>query len=155
VTVERTNAAQLQVDGEECRYVELDGAYPGRKALVAPSSRQNVAPHQPIRTLPIQASSVNLINSPQSHHHIASHNLQLPDDDNMASLRTRSAAGLLRSVSSTRVASPHVTRRFQSSVTQATGTVPAPVENQPDYDVPGDKATSYVPAPLQFCSCGY
>ncbi|KAH7322951.1 ETC complex I subunit conserved region-domain-containing protein [Stachybotrys elegans] len=66
----------------------------------------------------------------------------------MASLRTRSAAGLLRSISSTRVASPHVARRYQSSVTQATGTVPAPVENQPDYDIPADKATStFTPVP--------
>lgn len=65
----------------------------------------------------------------------------------MASLRTRSAAGLLRGASTSRIAVSSAPRRFQSSITQATGTTPvAPKENQPDYDIPADKATSYVDA---------
>ncbi|KFA62728.1 hypothetical protein S40285_05026 [Stachybotrys chlorohalonatus IBT 40285] len=67
----------------------------------------------------------------------------------MASLRTRSAAGLLRGASTSRIAVSSAPRRFQSSITQATGTTPvAPKENQPDYDIPADKATStFTPVP--------
>lgn len=64
----------------------------------------------------------------------------------MASLRTQSAARMLRSVASPRVALSAAPRRFQSSVTTAApGTVPvAPsTTNQPDYDIQADKATSY------------
>lgn len=69
----------------------------------------------------------------------------------MASLRTQSAARMLRSVASPRVALSAAPRRFQSSVTTAApGTVPvAPsTTNQPDYDIQADKATStFTPVP--------
>ncbi|KEY66616.1 hypothetical protein S7711_01910 [Stachybotrys chartarum IBT 7711] len=67
----------------------------------------------------------------------------------MASLRTRSAAGLLRGASTGRIAVLSAPRRLQSSMTQATGTTPvAPKENQPDYDILADKATStFTPVP--------
>ncbi|KAK0388771.1 hypothetical protein NLU13_5014 [Sarocladium strictum] len=66
----------------------------------------------------------------------------------MASLRTQSAARMLRAASTPamRAAAP---RRWQSSVTSATAAVPAPeTTNQPDYDIQADKATStYTPVP--------
>lgn len=65
----------------------------------------------------------------------------------MASLRTQSAARLLRSASAPRAALPLTARRFVSDSTTATGVVPAPSDpNQPDYSLPHDKATStYTP----------
>jgi hypothetical protein len=61
----------------------------------------------------------------------------------MASLRTPAAAGLMRAVATSRIASLPAARRFQSKVTQASGVVPEPItKNQPDYDIPADKATS-------------
>ena len=56
---------------------------------------------------------------------------------------------MLRIVNPTRVAASPAARRFQSSVTQATGSVPEPkAANQPDYDIPADKATStFSPVP--------
>jgi NADH dehydrogenase (ubiquinone) Fe-S protein 4 len=61
----------------------------------------------------------------------------------MASLRSQRAAQLLRGAIAPRVALSAAPRRFQSSVTQASGTVPAPTTNEPDYDIQADKATSY------------
>ncbi|RMJ10152.1 NADH-ubiquinone oxidoreductase 21 kDa subunit, mitochondrial [Fusarium euwallaceae] len=66
----------------------------------------------------------------------------------MASLRSQRAAQLLRGAIAPRVALSAAPRRFQSSVTQASGTVPAPTTNEPDYDIQADKATStYTPVP--------
>ncbi|KAF5004548.1 hypothetical protein FDECE_8960 [Fusarium decemcellulare] len=67
----------------------------------------------------------------------------------MASLRTQNAARLLRNAVAPRVALSAAPRRFQSSVTQASGTIPAaPTTNEPDYDIKADKATStYTPVP--------
>lgn len=63
----------------------------------------------------------------------------------MASLRTQSAARMLRTVASPRIAVAAAPRRLQSTtVTAASGTVPAPVtNNEPDYKIQADKATSY------------
>lgn len=58
----------------------------------------------------------------------------------MASLRTQSAAKLLRVP---RVAVAAATRRFKSSVTTPVPTEPAET-NQPDYSIRPEKATSYV-----------
>lgn len=60
----------------------------------------------------------------------------------MASLRTQSAARMLRSATASRVALAAAPRRFQGSVTAATGTVPAVKTNEPDYDLHADKASS-------------
>lgn len=67
----------------------------------------------------------------------------------MASLRTYQAAKLLRSATTSRIATPLVARRFQSNVTSATGVVPTTEDqNQPDYEAPQDKATStFTPVP--------
>ncbi|KAI5457165.1 ETC complex I subunit conserved region-domain-containing protein [Mariannaea sp. PMI_226] len=69
----------------------------------------------------------------------------------MASLRSQSAVRMLRSASSSRVALAAAPRRFQSSVTASTGTVPAApstTTNEPDYKIHADKATStYTPVP--------
>ncbi|KPM40344.1 hypothetical protein AK830_g6250 [Neonectria ditissima] len=68
----------------------------------------------------------------------------------MASLRSQSAARLLRSAASPRVAISVAPRRFESSVTTTRGTVPvAPsTTNQPDYTISADKATStFTPVP--------
>jgi hypothetical protein len=66
-----------------------------------------------------------------------------PSRRKMASLRSQRAAQLLRGAIAPRVALSAAPRRFQSSVTQASGTVPAPTTNEPDYDIQADKATSY------------
>ncbi|KAM5386895.1 hypothetical protein ACJZ2D_000188 [Fusarium nematophilum] len=66
----------------------------------------------------------------------------------MASIRSQSAARFLRSAVAPRVALSAAPRRYQSSVTQASGTIPAPTTNEPDYDIQADKATStYTPVP--------
>ncbi|KAL2206713.1 hypothetical protein CC79DRAFT_1335042 [Sarocladium strictum] len=65
----------------------------------------------------------------------------------MASLRTQSAARLLRATASpaSRLAMPV---RWQSSLTSAPAAVPAPQENQPDYEIQADKAAStFTPVP--------
>lgn len=63
----------------------------------------------------------------------------------MASLRTQSAARLLRNAVRPRIALASVPRRFGSSVNSPADVVPAMpgAANQPDYDAPVDKATSY------------
>merc|ERR1712000_434522 len=69
----------------------------------------------------------------------------------MASLRTHSAARLLRGASASRTTFAAIPRRFQSSgsVTSATPPVPTKLEDtQPDYSIGPDKATStYTPVP--------
>ena len=61
----------------------------------------------------------------------------------MASLRTQSAARMLRAAATP--ASRIAPRRWQSTATSAPAAVPAPTTtNQPDYDIQADKATSYV-----------
>ncbi|KAM0255192.1 hypothetical protein ACHAQJ_006035 [Trichoderma viride] len=67
----------------------------------------------------------------------------------MASLRTQSAARLVRNAMRPRMALASIPCRFESSVAKPTGIVPAtPGANQPVYDVPIDKATStYTPVP--------
>ncbi len=62
----------------------------------------------------------------------------------MASLRIQGAGKMLRSATTARVSLPLAARRFQSAVT-TTNTVPS--VNQPDYDAPADKATSYAQKP--------
>lgn len=62
----------------------------------------------------------------------------------MASLRTQSAARLVRNAMRPRIALASIPRRFESSAAKPADVVPAmPSANQPDYDVPLDKATSY------------
>ncbi|KAH8172575.1 ETC complex I subunit conserved region domain-containing protein [Sarocladium implicatum] len=65
----------------------------------------------------------------------------------MASLRTQSAARMLRAAATP--ASRVAPRRWQSSATSAPATVPAPnTMNQPDYNIQADKATStFTPVP--------
>ncbi|KAM0352488.1 hypothetical protein ACHAPU_002156 [Fusarium lateritium] len=66
----------------------------------------------------------------------------------MAALRSQSAARMLRSVAAPRVALSAAPRRFQSNVTQASGTITGPVTSEPDYDIQADKATStFTPVP--------
>ncbi|KAM0323539.1 hypothetical protein ACHAQA_008820 [Verticillium albo-atrum] len=61
----------------------------------------------------------------------------------MASLRTQHAARLLRSATATRAAMPLTARRFESSIaTSAPPAVPTSDPNQPDYNIPHDRATS-------------
>lgn len=61
----------------------------------------------------------------------------------MAALRSQSAARMLRSAAAPRVALAAAPRRFQSNVTQASGTITGPVTSEPDYTIQSDKATSY------------
>ncbi|PNY23516.1 NADH-ubiquinone oxidoreductase 21 kDa subunit, mitochondrial [Tolypocladium capitatum] len=67
----------------------------------------------------------------------------------MASLRTQSAGRLLRSATPARLALSSAPRRFQSAVAKPTNAVPAALNpNQPDYEIPADKATStFTPVP--------
>ncbi|KAL6881486.1 ETC complex I subunit conserved region domain-containing protein [Trichoderma novae-zelandiae] len=68
----------------------------------------------------------------------------------MASLRSQSAARMLRNAVRPRLALASVPRRFGSSVNSPADVVPAMpgAANQPDYDAPVDKATStYTPVP--------
>lgn len=53
---------------------------------------------------------------------------------------------MLRSAAAPRVALSAAPRRFQSNVTQASGTITGPVTNEPDYNIQADKATSYDPS---------
>lgn len=50
---------------------------------------------------------------------------------------------MLRSAAAPRVALSSAPRRFQSNVTQASGTITSPVTSEPDYNIEADKATSY------------
>ncbi|KAF5568107.1 NADH:ubiquinone oxidoreductase 21kD subunit [Fusarium musae] len=66
----------------------------------------------------------------------------------MAALRSQSAARMLRSAAAPRVALSAAPRRFQSNVTQASGTITGPVTSEPDYNIEADKATStFTPVP--------
>ncbi|KAK3182102.1 ndufs4 NADH dehydrogenase Fe-S protein subunit [Lecanicillium sp. MT-2017a] len=69
----------------------------------------------------------------------------------MASLRSQGLPRLLRSAPAPRLTAPLVSQRFQSSVAKrAQPDEVAPRANQPDYDLPADKATStFTPVPKQ------
>jgi hypothetical protein len=62
----------------------------------------------------------------------------------MASLRTQAASRLLRGAAAPRTALPLTLRRFESGLvqTEAPPAVPESRQNQPDYDIVPDKATS-------------
>ena len=62
----------------------------------------------------------------------------------MASLRTQSAARILRGATASRVALAAASRRFQGGISTSSGTVPAVKTNEPDYDLQADKASSYI-----------
>ncbi|KAK5998116.1 Complex I-21kD [Cladobotryum mycophilum] len=68
----------------------------------------------------------------------------------MASLRTQSVARLMRSAIPARVTLASTPRRFESSIAKPPADVipTVPGTNQPDYDIPADKATStFTPVP--------
>lgn len=70
----------------------------------------------------------------------------------MASLRSQGMSRILRSAAAPRLGAPFVSQRFESSVAKraqaneapkrAQQDEVAPRPNQPDYDLPADKATS-------------
>lgn len=63
----------------------------------------------------------------------------------MASLRTQSAAKMLRAAAAPATRVAVAPKRWQSSVTSAPAAVPAvTTTNQPDYTIQADKAASYV-----------